>query len=106
MAGALPIVGRIVFYCLTATDATAINQIHASSTAHYNSRSVPAAARVQLSVPAAAGDTFPFVVTGLLPDERGMQGLVLIDGKGAYIAKGKSRGTGRGQWSWPPKAGK
>ena len=103
---AVPAIGRIVHYRLSAQDAAAINQ------ARHRAKTLAHAGALQPGLQAhdgnlvRSGDTFPMIITAVWGQgpEAPVNGQVFLDGTDQYWACTRSIGEGPGTWSWPSRA--
>lgn len=85
-----PSIGRIVHYRLTRADASKASLPRDGGNPH------------------EAGQVLPLVVCRIFEDEYGpgvpgVNGQVLVDGRGSLWVTSIQEGEGEGQWSWPPR---
>lgn len=94
----IPAVGRIVRYKLTEDDATGINRRRKDAD-NFGARDNHTGYAVHVGNEVQAGDVAAMVIVRVWPDDRLVNGQVLLDGTDTLWVTSKLEGDRAGEWS-------
>lgn len=102
---AVPTIGRIVHYRLTADDAATINEQRYRAKQYFGAgedMNMSVGQQLHVGRHMVQGETCAMIVTAALGNAR-VNGQVILDGNDHLWCVSVSYGTANGCWSWPPR---